>query len=185
MTRGNNTETTRMWPVGWKTWQSRSTAIEARKYTGPTAQTITGIVSYRVLRDAISSCRADVDRSLTCCFLATSFFGFAGREGDFYGLDAVVDDTSVACYPREALQAVAASDPAVAKKFVRWLFGAMARLQHLILILGRTTAREKVGAFLLRIMQRVADETDRLVYQLPVTISRIISRYRSRRSAGH
>ena len=40
----------------------------------------------------------------------------------------------------------------------------MARSHQLILILGRTTAREKVGAFLLRIMQRATnDDSDRLV----------------------
>ena len=91
------------------------------------------------------------------------FFGFSEGEGDFYGVDAVADNTSVACYPREALQAVADSDPAVALEICEMLFGAMARLQHLLLILGRTTAREKVGAFLLRTMQRLAEEeTDRL-----------------------
>jgi CRP/FNR family transcriptional regulator, nitrogen fixation regulation protein len=92
------------------------------------------------------------------------FFGFTGRERHFYAVDAVVDDTSVACYPREALQALADSDPAVAHEIREMLFGETARLQQLILILGRTTAREKVGAFLLTIMQRIANEnTDRLV----------------------
>jgi Crp-like helix-turn-helix domain len=44
------------------------------------------------------------------------------------------------------------------------MFGAMARSHPHILILGRMTAREKVGAFLLRIMQRVTnDDSDRLV----------------------
>lgn len=102
-------------------------------------------------------------RQILDLLLPDDFFGFAGGEGDFYGLDAVVDDTCVACYPREALQALAVSDSVVANEICEMAFGTMARLQQLILILGRTTAREKVGAFLLRIMQRVAHDTDRVM----------------------
>jgi CRP/FNR family nitrogen fixation transcriptional regulator len=103
-------------------------------------------------------------RQILDLLLPGDFFGFTGREGHFYGVDAVVDNTKVACYPRGALQALADSDPAIAHEVSEMVLKAMARLQQLILILGRTTAREKVGAFLLRIMQRVAsDDTDRLV----------------------
>jgi CRP/FNR family transcriptional regulator, nitrogen fixation regulation protein len=103
-------------------------------------------------------------RQVLDLLLPDDSFGFSGCEGHFYGVDAVVDNTSMACYPREALQALADSDPVVAHEICEMVFGAMARLQQLILILGRTTAREKVGAFLLRIMQRTAnDDADRLV----------------------
>jgi CRP/FNR family transcriptional regulator, nitrogen fixation regulation protein len=104
-------------------------------------------------------------RQILDLLLPGDFFGFAGPEGDFfYGVDAVVDKTNVACYPREALEALADADPAVAHEIKEMVLGAMARSQQLILILGRTTAREKVGAFLLRIMQRVAtDDSDRVV----------------------
>ena len=111
---------------------------------GPTVRTITGIVWYLVLRGCYTVLpggrRQILDLLLPGDFF---FFGFSEGEGDFYGVDAVADNTSVACYPREALQAVADSDPAVAQEIREMLFGAMARLQHLLLILGRTTAREK------------------------------------------
>jgi CRP/FNR family nitrogen fixation transcriptional regulator len=103
-------------------------------------------------------------RQILDLLLPGDFFGFTEGEGHFYGVDAVVDDTKVACYPRKALQALADSDPAIAHEVSEMVLKAMARLQQLILILGRTTAREKVGAFLLRIMQRLAsDDPDRLV----------------------
>ena len=103
-------------------------------------------------------------RQILDLLLPGDFFGFTGGEGHFYGIDAVVDHTKVACYPRAALQALADSDPAIAHEVFELSLKAMARLQQLILIMGRTTAREKVGAFLLRIMQRVAsDDTDRLL----------------------
>src|ERR1700722_19403413 len=54
-------------------------------------------------------------RQILDLLLPGDFFGFTVSEGDiFYGIDAVVDKTSVACYPREALQAMADADPAVA-----------------------------------------------------------------------
>ena len=103
-------------------------------------------------------------RQILDLLLPGDFFGFTAGEGHFYGVDAVVDDTKVACYPRKALQALSDADPAIAQEVAEMVLKAMARLQQLILILGRTTAREKVGAFLLRIMQRVeSDDTDRLV----------------------
>jgi CRP/FNR family nitrogen fixation transcriptional regulator len=103
-------------------------------------------------------------RQILDLLLPGDFFGFTEGEGHFYGVDAVVNDTKVACFPRKALQALADSDPAVAHEVSEMVLRAMARLQQLILILGRTTAREKVGAFLLSIMQRVeSDQTDRLV----------------------
>jgi CRP/FNR family transcriptional regulator, nitrogen fixation regulation protein len=104
-------------------------------------------------------------RQILDLLLPGDFFGFTGPEGDFfYGVDAVVDKTNVACFPREALQALADAEPAVAHEIREMVFGAMARSHQLIRILGRTTAREKVGAFLLRIMQRVAtDDNDRVV----------------------
>lgn len=94
-------------------------------------------------------------RQIIDLLFPNDFFGFTGNTGDFYAVDAVVDDTLVACYPRDALQGLAASDPAVAKEVSEMAFKSMERLQQLVLMLGRTTAREKVGAFLLRMMPRV------------------------------
>jgi CRP/FNR family nitrogen fixation transcriptional regulator len=103
-------------------------------------------------------------RQILDLLLPDDFFGFTGDEGHFYGIDAVVDNTNVACYPREALQTLADSDSAVAHEISAMVLGAMSRSQQLILILGRTTAREKVGAFLVKIMQRaVNDDAGRLV----------------------
>lgn len=103
-------------------------------------------------------------RQIIDLLLPDDCFGFTGSQGHFYGVEAVVDKTTVACYPRKALQAIVESDPAAAHEVCEMVFGAMERLQQLILILGRTTAREKVGAFLLEITQRIADDDiDRLV----------------------
>jgi CRP-like cAMP-binding protein len=106
----------------------------------------------------------DGRRQILDLLLPDDFFGFSGFEGYFYGVDAITDNTSVACYPRGELLALLGDDPAIARAVCEMAFGATARLQQLALILGRITAREKVGAFLLTIMQRVErGNTDRLV----------------------
>jgi CRP-like cAMP-binding protein len=106
----------------------------------------------------------DGRRQILDLLLPDDFFGFAGFEGYFYGVDAITDNTSVACYPRGELLTLLDNDPAIARAVCEMAFGATARSQQLALILGRITACEKVGAFLLTIMQRVErGNTDRLV----------------------
>lgn len=121
---------------------------------------------YRVVRGA-ARCYivlADGRRQILDLLLPEDFFGFAGFEGYFYGVDAIAENTTVACYPRKEMLALLDDDPAVARAVSEMAFDAMARLQQLIVILGRITAREKVGAFLLTIMQRIeSGNTDRLV----------------------
>jgi CRP/FNR family nitrogen fixation transcriptional regulator len=121
---------------------------------------------YRVVRGA-ARCYIvlpDGRRQILDLLLPEDFFGFAVFKGYFYGLDAIAENTTVACYPRKELQALLDDDPAVARAVSEMKFDAMARLQQLILILGRMTAREKVGAFLLTIMQRIeSGNTDHLV----------------------
>jgi CRP-like cAMP-binding protein len=106
----------------------------------------------------------DGRRQILDLLFPDDFFGFAGLEGYSYGVDAITDNTSVACYPRKELLTLVNDDPAVARAVCEMAFGATARSQQLALILGRITAREKVGAFLLSIMQRVESRnTDRLL----------------------
>jgi CRP-like cAMP-binding protein len=63
---------------------------------------------------------------------------------------------------------LASSDVRVAQQLREALTDAMARLQILILTLGRTTAEAKVGCFLLRLAERLsADPTETLL--LPIS----------------
>jgi CRP/FNR family transcriptional regulator, nitrogen fixation regulation protein len=122
---------------------------------------------YRVVSGAAtcSIVLPDGRRQIPDLLLPGNFFGFSGLGGDFFfGVDAVVNETKVVCYPREALQTLADADSAIAHEIREMGLDAMARSQHLSFVLGRTTAREKVGAFLLWIMQRVTtDGRDGLV----------------------
>jgi len=66
------------------------------------------------------------------------------------------------------MESLAASDPRAARELSGIISDGMSRLHSLLLILGRTTAEQKVGSFLLHIQERVGNGVaDRL--RLPVT----------------
>lgn len=96
--------------------------------------------------------------------LPNDFFGFTPRCGHYCTLEAVVNDTVVACYPRRRAEALADSDPNVGREIRKMSSDTVSRLQELVLTLGRITAREKVGSFLPKMMERSSKQpVDRLL----------------------
>jgi CRP-like cAMP-binding protein len=69
----------------------------------------------------------------------------------------------LACYSRRRVEALADSDPEVSRHIRRLAMRAMHRLQGRILILGYTTALEKVRAFLIEMGQRSQDGSSPVV----------------------
>jgi CRP/FNR family nitrogen fixation transcriptional regulator len=102
------------------------------------------------------SARADGKRQIVDLLLPGDVFGFGGSGQHHFAVEAILDDTVVARFPRLHLEALAASDPRVARELRDAAVEAMSRLHALILNLGRTTAEEKVGHFLLRMAERLA-----------------------------
>lgn len=103
-------------------------------------------------------------RQILDLLLPNDFFGSTPRCGHYCALEAVVNDTVVACYPRRRAEALADSDPNVGREIREMASDAASRSQDLILTLGRITAREKVGTFLLKMMERSSKQpADRLL----------------------
>ena len=70
----------------------------------------------------------------------------------------------VACYPRRSVEALTRTNPEIGSQVQAMARDTLSRMQELLLILGRTTAREKVGAFLLKMAERTSQlPTDRLI----------------------
>jgi CRP/FNR family nitrogen fixation transcriptional regulator len=63
----------------------------------------------------------------------------------------------VAAYPRRRIETLADSDPKIAREIRRLAFTALSRMQAQLLILGRITALEKVGSFILEMAARLSD----------------------------
>jgi CRP/FNR family transcriptional regulator, nitrogen fixation regulation protein len=110
------------------------------------------------------SARADGKRQIVDLLLPGDVFGFGGSGKHHFAAEAVLDDTVVSRFPRSRLEALADSDPRVAHELRDATAEAMSRLHALILNLGRTTAEEKVGHFLLRMAERLSGgPADRMV----------------------
>lgn len=102
------------------------------------------------------SLRADGRRQIVDLLLPDDVFGFGTRGRHRFSVEAAMDATVVARYARARLEMLASSDVRVAQQLQESLTEAMARLQTLILTLGRTTAEAKVGCFLLRLAERLS-----------------------------
>jgi CRP-like cAMP-binding protein len=127
---------------------------------------------YRVLAGVARKCtvRADGRRQIVDLLLPGDCFGFATQSRHAFAVEAVADGTTVACYPRQRAENLADTDARVAREIREMIFDAITRLQRQVLILGRPTALERVGSFLLYMAARSA----------PASVDRIdlqVSRY--------
>jgi CRP-like cAMP-binding protein len=103
-------------------------------------------------------------RQILDLLLPNDFLGSSPYSPHYCTLEAVVNDTMIACYPRKSVEALARTNPEIGSQVQVMARDTVSRMQELILILGRTTAREKVGAFLLKMAERTSRlPTDRLI----------------------
>jgi CRP/FNR family transcriptional regulator, nitrogen fixation regulation protein len=75
----------------------------------------------------------------------------------------MIEGTAVARYSRRRLEMLAATDPQVAARVREIAFETISRLERRMLTLGRMTALEKVGSFLLEMAERSSKETEEVV----------------------
>ena len=93
-------------------------------------------------------------RRIVDFMLPKDYFGFSGRAVRNVDVEAVVDGTAVACYPRKRVEKLAEDDPEVGRYVRELAFESISRLQIRLLILGRGNAREKLRAFLIEMQGR-------------------------------
>jgi CRP-like cAMP-binding protein len=103
--------------------------------------------------------RPDGRRQIVDLLLPADCFGFTnGAEYDDT-VEAVVADTYVGGCSRRDAEAVAESNPELAREIRQAAFETMSRLQTQLVIVGRVTALEKVGAYLLEMSARMSSRT--------------------------
>ena len=125
---------------------------------------------YRLISGAARryAVRPDGRRQIVDVLLPGDMFGFGTQGRHAFSADAIADGSVVARYPIARIEALAASEPSVAQEVRELILKSMERLHALLLVLGRTTAEEKVGGFLLLMQGRFGcGPADRLV--LPLT----------------
>jgi CRP/FNR family nitrogen fixation transcriptional regulator len=111
---------------------------------------------YRVVSGSARRCviRSDGRRQIVDLLLPADYFGFSERSEYDSTVEAIVEGTIVASYPRKRAEIMADADPQLARELRQVAYKALARSRAHLLILGRITAREKVGAFLLELFDR-------------------------------
>jgi CRP-like cAMP-binding protein len=120
------------------------------------SQQDTAIHWYRVVSGLVKkyAMMADGQRQIVDFLLPGNFFGFTARDEHACTVEAVIDHTVLACYPRQRLEVLADTDPDVGQFIRKMAFEMISRLQARMVILGRKTAVEKVGAFLIEMAER-------------------------------
>jgi CRP/FNR family nitrogen fixation transcriptional regulator len=114
---------------------------------------------YRLMAGAARRCalRLDGRRQIVDLLLPGDFFGLTARDEYDFTIEAVTDDTMVTGYPRRRVEMLADSDPLLAREIRALAFESISRLQAQLLVIGRVTATEKVGSFLLQLAARTSD----------------------------
>lgn len=125
---------------------------------------------YFLISGAARRCaiRPDGRRQIVDLLLPGDFFGMAFGDQSDSTIEAVTKATVVAGYPRRRIESLATSDPKIAREVWEIAFKALSRMHSQLLILGRITALEKVGSFILEMAARLSDGDGKQV-ALPVS----------------
>jgi CRP-like cAMP-binding protein len=119
-----------------------------------------GVMSGMARKTALMS---DGRRRIVDFLVPGDFFGFSALDERIFDVEAVTGGTTLACYPRRRIEALADTDLEVSRHVRNLAMKALCRLQARILILGHPTATEKVRAFLVEMGQRAGDDSSPIV----------------------
>lgn len=122
---------------------------------------------YKVVSGAVRTSRllCDGRRQIDAFHLSGDIFGIeAGDEHRFTAES--VGNTVVIAYRRCSIEALAASDSALAQQFVVGMMRSLERAQDHVLLLGRKNAIERIASFLLDLAERIPDKA---VVDLPMS----------------
>ena len=124
---------------------------------------------YRVVSGSARRCviRSDGRRQIIDLLLPGNFFGFSDPFEHDSNVEAIAKGTVIAADPRKRMESLAEKNPPLACEIRQVAYKALARSRAYLLILGRITAREKVGAFLLNMAERTSGPADTMI--LPVS----------------
>jgi CRP/FNR family nitrogen fixation transcriptional regulator len=124
---------------------------------------------YRVVSGSARRCviRFDGRRQILDLLLPGNFFGFSDPFEQDSNVEAIAKGTVIAAYPRKRIESLADKNPRLACEIRQVSSKALERSRAYLLILGRITAREKVGAFLLNMAERTQGPANTFI--LPVS----------------
>lgn len=115
-------------------------------------QVVSGAVrTYKIL--------ADGRRQIDAFHLPGDFFGLECSGEHRFSAEAI-GAVSIVAYRRASLEALALSDPALARQVIDAMMRSLQRAQDHVVLLGRKSAVEKIASFLLELSGRLAHDDD-------------------------
>jgi CRP-like cAMP-binding protein len=111
--------------------------------------------------------RTSGQRQIIDLLVAGDLLGFAPADPSFF-LEAVSNDTRIACFTRDGIERLATRFPAVSTLLQNSAADAIGRLEHHLLVQSRITAREKVRAYLAQLARRMKPAHSKAI-TLPIT----------------
>lgn len=111
--------------------------------------------------------RPNGQRQIIDLVVAGDLLGFAHADPNFF-LEAVSNDTRIACFTRDEIERLATRFPAVSALMQNSAADAIGRLEHHLLVQSRITAREKVRAYLAEMARRMKPTQSKAI-TLPIT----------------
>lgn len=111
--------------------------------------------------------RPSGQRQIIDLLVAGDFLGFAPADPVFF-LEAVSNDTRIACFTRDEIDRLARRYPDVSALMQKCATDAIRRLEHHLLVQSRITAREKVQAYLAEMGRRLKPAHTKAI-ALPIT----------------
>jgi len=123
---------------------------------------------YYVIVGAVRRCtvRSDGRRQIVDLMLPGDFFFVSDNQNEAT-IEAIAENTVLASYSGQRVERLADHDPEFARELRRVAFQSLTRSEAQLLIIGRVTALEKVGAFLLSLDGRVSDRRGQV--ELPIS----------------
>ena len=98
---------------------------------------------------------SDGRRQIGAFHLPGDVFGL--ENGDFHRFTAeAIGDTTVRLVKRQSLEREAKNDPAMVRSLLKMTTSSLQHVENHLLLLGRQTAQERVGAFLVEMNDRQA-----------------------------
>jgi len=111
--------------------------------------------------------RPSGQRQIIDVIVAGDFLGF-GRADPAFFLEAVSNDTRIACFTRDQIERLAGRFAAISALMENSAADAIRRLEHHLLVQSRITAREKVRAYLAQMARRMKPAHAKSI-TLPIT----------------
>jgi CRP/FNR family transcriptional regulator, nitrogen fixation regulation protein len=101
-----------------------------------------------------SALLSDGRRQIVELLLPGNFFGFTSNGVHNSTVEVVTDQTTIVRYSSRSVEALAESNPKLARQLRELAFEAIRRLDDRVVTVGRMNAVEKVGAFLIEMAER-------------------------------